>query len=76
MQHYPGSDQAVECSGLINLGCECGERLTLLGLEEDWHSEKRTEFECSCGKSLSLLGQSQLAEDVRALRRLHRGTFY
>jgi hypothetical protein len=37
------------------LGCKkCGQRLTLLGLEEDWLSEGRTEFECKCGKRLTL----------------------
>jgi hypothetical protein len=37
------------------LGCRCGERLILLGLEEDWYPEARTTFEChQCGGPLSL----------------------
>ena len=78
MQHLSDlseSDQSVECSGRIILGCSCGNRLILLGLEEDWRSEQRTDFECSCGKSLSLRSRlAKLDEGVRALRRLHRGT--
>jgi hypothetical protein len=45
----------VDYSGKIILECKkCGEHLTLLGLEEDWLSEGRTEFECNCGKWLTL----------------------
>jgi len=75
MQHLSESDQSVECSARMILACGCGEQLTLLGLEEDWRSEQRTDFECSCGKSLSLRSRlAKLDEGVRALRRLHRGT--
>jgi hypothetical protein len=44
----------VPCSKYIVLGCECGEKLVLLGYEEDWHLEGRTAFECECGKRLTL----------------------
>jgi predicted RNA-binding Zn-ribbon protein involved in translation (DUF1610 family) len=45
----------VEHSGRILLRCKkCGQMLILLGLEEDWISEGRTEFECKCGKRLTL----------------------
>ncbi len=37
----------------IVLECECGERLGLLGLEEDWRSE-RTVLRCECGKRLTV----------------------
>ena len=47
----------VLCSGCIGLECDgCGERLVLLGREEDWRSEGRTEFECECGVKLTLDG--------------------
>ena len=75
MQHLSESEQSIECSGRLVLGCGCGGRLILLGLEEDWRSEQRTDFECSCGKSLSLRSSLvKLNEGMRALRRLHRGT--
>jgi len=67
------SDNTVECSGRIILECDCGERLTLLGLEEDWRSEQRTDFECPCGNSLTL--SNRLNEEVLEFRRLMRGAF-
>ena len=48
------SDRFVLCSERIVLECECGERLILLGLEDDWYSELRTTFECECGEELTL----------------------
>lgn len=46
------------CSGGVILGCkECGERLVLIGLEEEWrYSDESgtTGFECGCGEMLSL----------------------
>jgi hypothetical protein len=55
-----GSQQTADfvlCSGYIGLECDgCGERLVLLGREEDWRSEGRTEFECECGEKLTLDG--------------------
>ena len=65
-------DNTVSCSSRIILECGCGERLILLGLEEDWRSEQRTEFECSCGKGLNL-SLNRLNEDVLAFRQLIRG---
>jgi hypothetical protein len=45
----------VDHSGRIILRCKkCSQELILLGLEEDWISEGRTEFECKCGKRLAL----------------------
>lgn len=66
-------ERTLECSGRIVLECGCGERLILLGLEEDWRSEQHTDFECSCGKGLNL--SNRLNEDVLEFRRLMRGTF-
>jgi hypothetical protein len=56
------SDTTVECSGHMTLECGCGERLILLGLKEDWLSEKRTNFEFQCGHILTLA--DRLDEDV------------
>jgi len=47
------SGHYVPCSGRIVLECGCGEKLVLLGLEDDWYSE-RTAFECECGEELIL----------------------
>lgn len=66
-------ERTVECSGRIVLECGCGERLILLGLEEDWLSEQRTGFECLCGKGLTL--SNRLNEDVLAFRQLMKGAF-
>jgi len=71
VQQPSESDQTVECSARIILECGCGERLILLGLEEDWRSEQRTDFECSCGTGLTL--SNRLNEDVLAFRQLMRG---
>ena len=54
MRRDPESDRFVLCSERIVLECECGERLILLGLEDDWYSELRTTFECECGEHLTL----------------------
>ncbi len=54
----PGSEGFVTCSGRIVLGCECGEKMVLLGREEDWRSE-RTVFECGgCGQELTLAARA------------------
>ena len=53
----------VDHSGRIILRCKkCTQRLILLGLEEDWVSEGRTEFECKCGKRLTLERDRALEE--------------
>ena len=65
-------EHALESSGRTILECSCGERLVLLGLEEDWRSEQRTEFECSCGKGLTP-SINRPNEDVLEFRRLMRG---
>jgi hypothetical protein len=54
MRHDSKMERFVLCSERIILECDCGERLVLLGLEEDWYSELRTLFECECGEKLTL----------------------
>jgi hypothetical protein len=46
----------IETSGRLVLGCgRCGERLVLLGREEDWLCSDRRTFPCGgCGRRLSL----------------------
>jgi hypothetical protein len=71
VQQHSESDKTVPCSARIILECGCGEQLILLGLEEDWRSEQRMDFECSCGKGLTL--SNRLNEEVLAFRQLIRG---
>ena len=47
-------EQFIFCSERTVLECECGEKLVLLGLEEDWYLQGRTAFECECGRELTL----------------------
>ena len=61
MRRNMESEHYVLCSERMVLECECGERLVLLGLEEDWYSELRTAFDCECGERLTLT--NRLDED-------------
>ena len=48
------------------LDCSCGEKLILLGREEDWYSEGRTTFEChQCGGAISLVSSGDLLDEER-----------
>ncbi len=73
MRHYsePGLESFVLFSERIVLGCGCGERLILLGLEEDWRS-KKTVFECECGAQLTLV--DRIDEEAADIRRLLYGS--
>ena len=46
----------LEASGRVVLACRgCGERLLLLGREDDWYGEGRPAFRCAgCGEELTL----------------------
>jgi len=47
-------ERFVAFSERIVLGCErCGEKLILLGLEDDWRASGHDVFECECGAELS-----------------------
>lgn len=57
------SERFVLCTVHAVLQCQCGERLVLLGREEDWYTEGRTTFECGgCGRGVTLIDH---LEDVR-----------
>ena len=50
------SERFVLCTVQAVLECQCGERLILLGREEDWYAEGRTSFACGgCGRSVTLV---------------------
>ncbi len=47
----PGSDRIVlECH-------QCGEKVILLGREEDWYIEGHIFFECQCGQRLIIAAE-------------------
>ena len=74
MRHELEVEHTVECSGRIILVCKkCWETTILLGLEEDWLSERRTDFTCGCGQNLTL-EKDRESEEVVSVRRLLRGT--
>jgi hypothetical protein len=59
----------IEPSERIVLGCGCGERLVLLGRENDWYAEGRNAFECGCGKELTLADRVEKGPDAADLLR-------
>lgn len=65
-------ERFVTFSQRIVLGCEaCGEKLVLLGQEEDWLTEGVTSFECECGEELTLANRAD-DEEARMVRDLLR----
>jgi hypothetical protein len=59
----------IEASERIVLECGCGERLVLLGREDDWYSEGRDAFECGCGEKLTLADRIERGLSVADLIR-------
>jgi hypothetical protein len=59
----------IEASERIVLECGCGERLVLLGREDDWYAERREAFECSCGERLTLANRIERGSGVADLLR-------
>ena len=52
-------ERSVAFSERIVLGCErCGEKLVLLGLEDDWRASGHGVFECECGAELSFANRA------------------
>jgi hypothetical protein len=64
-----GPERFVPSSGRITLECECGERLALLGREDDWYLEGPLLFECACGERLTLADNRLGEEATAAMRR-------
>jgi hypothetical protein len=63
----------VERSVYLTFECVCDERIIILGLNEDWFSEQRANFECGCGQILTLA--NRLKEEVFEFGQLVRGIF-
>jgi len=59
----------IEASERIVLGCGCGERLVLLGREDDWYAEGRDTFECACGEKLTLADRVERGSGFAGLMR-------
>lgn len=66
------SGHSVPCSGRIVLECGCGEKLVLLGLEDDWRRAEQTVFECECGEELSFSNRTD--EEAMLVRDLLRSS--
>ena len=47
-------EHTIVCSSRIVLECGCGERLVLLGRDDDWYSHERLTLRCVCGEQLTL----------------------
>lgn len=60
------ADSFVEFSERIVLECDCGEKVVLLGMEDDWVS--REDLECECGRSVTL--SDRAGDEVASVRRL------
>ena len=67
------SDETVERLVYRTFECACGERMVILGLNEDWFSEQRANYECGCGQILT--SAHRLKEEVFEFGRLVRGIF-
>jgi len=59
----------IETSEQIVLECKCGERLVLLGREDDWYAEGRNTFECECGEELTLAARVENGSGLMGLIR-------
>lgn len=59
----------MEPSGRIVLECGCGERLVLLGREDDWYAEGRKTFACECGNEITLADRVAEESDIARLFR-------
>jgi hypothetical protein len=66
-------EETAERLRRLTFECGCGERMVILGLNEDWYSEQRANFECGCGQMLTLA--NRLKEEVFEFGRLVRGIF-
>ncbi len=63
----------LDPSGRVVLECMCGEKLVLLGQEQDWREERRTAFRCECERELTL-AEDRVSERALALGELLRGS--
>jgi len=66
-------EESAERLRRLTFKCACGERMIILGLNEDWFSEQRANFECGCGQILTLA--NRLKEEVFEFGQLVRGSF-
>jgi len=63
------ADNFVEFSERIVLECDCGEKIVLLGMEDDWNERDDT-FECECDRKVTLADRAD--DEVASVRRLLR----
>ena len=68
-EYYMRRSVEIETSEQIVLECKCGERLVLLGREDDWYAEGRNTFECECGEELTLAARVEKGSGLMGLIR-------
>ena len=69
MQSDSDMGRFVEFSERIVLECDCGEKVVLLGMEDDWDAHDDA-FDCECGRKVTLADRAD--DEVASLRRLLR----
>ena len=69
--HPQESGLFLDPSGRVVLECMCGEKLVLLGQEQDWREERRTAFRCECERKLTL-AKDRVGERALAIGELRR----
>ena len=61
----------LDPSGRVVLECVCGEKLVLLGQEQDWREEGCMIFRCECRRELTL-AEDRVSERALAIGELLR----
>ncbi len=64
------AEHFIDCSESNVLVCRCGEKLVLLGKEDDWRSRSAI-FRCHCGENLTL--DDRIDEEALKIEELVRG---
>lgn len=63
------AEHFIDCTESIVLDCRCGEKLILLGREDDWRSRNAI-FRCHCGEKLTL--EDRIGEEALKIKELLR----
>jgi hypothetical protein len=61
MRHDP-------CSERIVIECGCGEKMVIVGREDDWRSRNPV-FRCECGEKFTLAGDTSVENSSTSARR-------
>ncbi len=47
----------LEPDGIVLECHQCGEKIVVLGCEEDWYADGSISFECQCGQRLTIASE-------------------